>query len=94
MTEETSGMVRVPWGVGAEVIGADFDAIGKLAQAMSAAIADVGGVAKDGLNKDQGYAYQTAGDVDAAVGATRRPNALTAASGGAGSYSAPMAGRC
>lgn len=76
MTEETSGMVRVSWGVGAEVIGADFDAIGKLAQAMSATIADVGGVAKDGLNKDQGYAYQTAGDVDAAVGAAMSKHGL------------------
>ena len=76
MTEQSDGMIRVPWGVGAEVIGHDFDAIGKLAAAMSATIADVGEIAKGGRNERDSYSYVTAGDTDAAIGAAMSKHGL------------------
>ena len=74
--QQSDGMIRVPWGVGAEVIGRDFDAIGKLAAAMSATIADVGEIAKGGRNERDSYSYVTAGDTDAAIGAAMSKHGL------------------
>ncbi len=68
--------VRVAWGEHEEVVGPNYAAIGELAEAMSLAIADVGDIAKAGMNTRDRYSYATASDVDAAIGAAMSKNGL------------------